>query len=99
MRTLNSITVFADVSLREYEMGTTNVDEYSASFNISRDLWKTFVMTEDMNEYTLGKDNKHQPLIVSFEMFIKKHISARLETLINAQSNDFAIRALKLEGK
>ena len=83
MRTLNSITVFADVSLREYEMDTTNVDEYSASFKISRDLWKTFIMTEDMNDYTLGK-NKHQPLIVSFEIFIKKHISARLDTLINA---------------
>jgi hypothetical protein len=99
MRTLNSITVFADVSLREYEMDTTNVDEYSASFRISRDLWKTFLMTEDMNDYTLGKDNKSQPLIVSFEMFIKKHISARLDTLINAKSNELAVNSLRLEGK
>jgi uncharacterized membrane protein len=39
IRTLNSITVFSKVSLREYEIDTTNVDEYSAAFRISPAIW------------------------------------------------------------
>jgi hypothetical protein len=76
--------------LREYEIETTNVDEYSANFKIHPSIWKSYLADN-------AAHGNYQALIVGFEVHIKKLISARLEVLINKYSNELAAKSLKID--